>query len=680
MHAPGSAPLIPIAREPLRDPATPLATRGPLARILLGSVAEAAWVRPAFVGVVVLSAVLYTWNLTVSGYANTYYSAAALAASQSWSAWFFGSIDAANFITIDKPPLSTMLMGLSVRLFGLSSWSILLPQALAGVATVVVLFAAVRRSFGPVAAAVAGLVMALMPVAVLIFRYNNPDALLTLLLVGAAWAFVRGLENGRLRWPILAAALVGLAFLTKYLQAYLVLPAFASVWLVAAPGSLRRRVVGLLLSAVTVAVTSAWWVAIVELIPTADRPYIGGSTNDSALDLLFGYNGLGRIFGAGEGGPGGGPGGGALGFGGETGILRLFNAQFGGQVSWLVPLALVGLGAGLWLTRRAPRTDAARAGYLLWGLWFGVHALVFSFMSGIIHPYYTVTLAPAVAALAGAGVVDLWRSRSRVVGRLLLVGAIAATAWWSRELLARTPDFAPGLGVAVLAVAVPAGALLLVPPARIRFGRLPPALMSVALAALLAGPAAYAVETIGTAHAGGDPAAGPRAAAGGPGAFPGDTGGPGRLPGGGPGRLPGGLPGGLPGSGGPSGASLFGQAISDDVLIGYLVANRGDATWIVAVAGSQQAGSIGLASGLPVMAMGGFMGADPAPTLEELRGYVASGRLRYVLVGGFGPGGRAGPGGSSDVASERDAWVTDSCAVVDYGGSSGTLYDCAGAG
>src|SRR4051794_21355530 len=292
---------------------------------------EGSWVLPATVGVLVLAAVLYLANLTVSGYANVYYSAAAWAASQDWSAWFFGSIDPSNFITVDKPPLATMVLGLSVRLFGLSSASILVPQALMGVASVGLLMATVRRTFGGPASIIAGLVMALTPAAVLIFRYDNPDALLTLLLVGAAFAFIRALESDRLRWLVLAGILVGLGFETKLLQAYLVLPAFAITFAVAAPGSIRHRIVGLAVAVAAAAVSSAWWIAAVEVIPAASRPYIGGSTNDSALDLVLGYDGLGRIFGqgggaGGAGGPGGGPGGGG-GFSGTPGILRLFNAQ-----------------------------------------------------------------------------------------------------------------------------------------------------------------------------------------------------------------------------------------------------------------------------------------------------------------------------------------------------------------
>ena len=266
-----------------------------------------------------LAALLYVVNLTVSGYANTYYSAAALAASQSWSAWFFGSIDANNFITVDKQPLGTMVTGLAVRLFGLNSWTILLPEALMGVATVVVLMAIVRRTMGSPAAVIAGLVSALTPAAVLIFRYNNPDALLTLLLVGSAYAFLRSLERSSLRWVTLAAVLVGLAFNTKYLQGWLVLPAFALVWAIAAPCGLRRRIVGLAVALAGLLVASGWWILVMELLPAAARPFVGGSTSGSALDLVLGYVGLGRIFGA-SGGPGGdGPGGGLGGGGAFSG-------------------------------------------------------------------------------------------------------------------------------------------------------------------------------------------------------------------------------------------------------------------------------------------------------------------------------------------------------------------------
>jgi 4-amino-4-deoxy-L-arabinose transferase-like glycosyltransferase len=643
----------------------PSANRLPavLARIMGTRTDEAAWVAPAMLGVVGLAAILYLVNLTVSGYANTYYSAAALAGSQSWSAWFFGSLDSANFITVDKPPLGTMLIGLSVRLLGLSSWSILLPEALAGIGTVILLMATVRRTFGPAAAVIAGLVSALTPAAVLIFRYDNPDALLTLLLVAAAYAFVRSLERGSLRWVATAAILVGFGFLTKYLQAWFVLPAFALTWLVAAPGPLGRRIVGLAVAFVAVLFASGWWVAVMELIPAANRAYIGGSDTNSVIELLLGYDGLGRIFGQGG---GAGPGGGGGGFSGTPGPLRLFNAELGGQVAWLLPLALVSIGIGLVARRRHARTDAKRAAYLMWGLWLVIHAVVFSFMSGIIHSYYAVAMAPAIGALVGGGLVELWRVRERVRwGGIALAVAVAGSAILAWRLLERTPAFAPGLGLAIVALSIPV-AVVLVSPARLIGRRAALVAAGLGLALMLAGPAAYAADTMQTAYSGGDPSAGPAAIdATGRGGLGGRNGGP---AGGFGGVTNGGADDANPAVTADDGG---GSSQADSALVEYLVANRGGATWILAVNGANEAGSIELASGLPVMAMGGFSGGDPAPTLTQLQAYVASAQLRYILVGSSG---RGGPNGAS---SDITSWVTTNGTVVESVGN-GTLYDLSG--
>jgi 4-amino-4-deoxy-L-arabinose transferase-like glycosyltransferase len=617
------------------------------------------WVVPATAGVLLLAAALYLVNLAVSGYANVYYSGAAWAASQSWSAWFMGAIDPATFITVDKPPLSTMVMGLSVRLFGLSSASILVPEALMGVAAVGLLMAAVRRTFGAPASILAGLVMALTPAAVLIFRYNNPDALLTLLLVAAAWALIRAIERDRFRWLVLAGVLVGLAFNTKLLQAYLVVPAFAVTFALAAPGSIRRRAAGLAVGAVAVAISSAWWVAAMDVIPAASRAYVGGSTNNTVLDLILGYDGLGRIFGGdGNGGGGGG------GFSGTPGLLRLFNSQLGGQVAWLLPMSLVGLGAGLVARLRAPRTDLARAGFVLWGLWLAVNALVFSFMSGVIHSYYTVMLAPAIGALTGGGLIVLWRARERVrLAGLALGLAILGSAGVAWLLLERTPSFVPGLGIAVVAVAVLVLPIVTLRPRPDRH-RTQLAAAALGIAVLLAAPAAYAADTMATAYSGGDPSAGPAVA---------DAGGPG---GGGfargafaPPATNGGTVNALrPGAafGGPGGASL------DAAMREYLVANQGSARWIVAVPGGNSASELELETGRAVMAMGGFTGSDNAPTLQQLQTLVAAGELRFVAVGG--EGGRPDAGSSS-----ISAWVSSACTAVSVDGSSSAVYDCAGA-
>ena len=331
-------------------------------------------------------------------------------------------------------------MELSGRIFGFSSWSMLLPEALAGLATVMVLYHLVRRWFGEPAAVFASLALALTPVAVVIFRYNDPDAFLTLLLVLAAWACWRAIETGKTVGLVLSGALVGLAFLTKTLDAFIVVPALGIAYLWCGPPRLARRLGQLGWAALALLVSSGWWVTIVELWPKGARPYIGGSTDNSELNLIFGYNGFARIFGSGGGvGAGGGAtSGGSSAFGGGEGLLRMFDSELGGQISWLLPVALAGLVAGLWLTRRHHRSDGRRAGFVLWGGTLLMYLAVYDFAKGIFHPYYTVVMAPAVAALAGAGAVALWRlGRQSLRWAWALPATIVGTALWADTLLAR---------------------------------------------------------------------------------------------------------------------------------------------------------------------------------------------------------------------------------------------------
>lgn len=657
-----------IAPPTNRGDAVPQPLSERLARRLANDrAAGVAWVLPATVGVLLLTAVLYIVNLTVSGYANVFYSGAAWAASQSWTAWFMGSVDPASFITVDKPPLATMVIGLSVRLFGLSSASILLPEALMGVATVALVMATVRRTFGAPASIIAGLVTALTPAAVLIFRYNNPDALLTLLLAGAAYALVRALESDRLRWLALSGVLVGLGFETKLLQAYLVLPPFALTYAIAGRGGIRRRLAGLVVAAAAVTIASAWWVLPMTLLPASARAFVGGSSDGTALNLVLGYDGLARVLGFGVvGGPGNGAGGG---FSGTPGILRLFNSELGGQIGWFLPMSIVGLVAGLIARGRAPRTDLPRAAFLLWGGWLAVHIVVFSFMSGIIHSYYVVAMAPAVGALVGGGVVAIWRARERFAWAGVALGlAFVGSAGVALMLLDRTPDFVPGLGVAVLAMtALTVPVLALRASQKVR--RLQVVAAGLALAMLLAGPAAYALDTVQTAYSGGDPAAGPRSAeSGGPGG--GFAGGAGAF---GPGSGFGGA--GAPGAGGFAGGGPGGSSLSSSVLA-YLEANQGSAAWLLAVSDSTTAGQIEIETGRAVMSTGGFTGSDNALSLAQLQAYVASGKLRFIEVGGRGMG---GPGGGSTSASDVSSWVQSACTAVTVDGTASSVYDCSGA-
>ncbi len=436
----------------------PIAGRNRARRLLRGPEADPGWARPALLGLLALTAVLYLWNVTRNGWANDFYAAAVDAGTKSWKAFFFGSFDSSNFITVDKTPASLWVMEMSGRIFGFSQWSMLVPQALEGVASVALLYAAVRRWFGPPAGLIAGLVLALTPVAALMFRFDNPDALLVLLMTAAAYALVRAIEKGRTKWLVFCGILLGFAFLAKMLQAFLVVPGFAVAYLWAGPPRLGKRIWQTVLMGVGIIVGAGWWVLAAELTPAADRPYFGGSTNNNILQLAIGYNGLGRLTGNETGSIGGGGNGQGTSFGGATGILRLFQSEFGGQISWLLPAALISLAAMLWVSRRAARTDKTRAAALLWGGWVLVTGLVFSYMDGIIHPYYMVALAPGIAALVGIGATALWQARLGLAGRVTAAVAIAATAVWAYVLLNRTPDWLPWLRW-VIVVAGVAGAV-----------------------------------------------------------------------------------------------------------------------------------------------------------------------------------------------------------------------------
>jgi len=696
------------------------ATAGPgasgrLARLVRGRDADPRWARPALLALLVLTAALYTAGLSRNGWANDFYAAAVQAGTRSWKAFLFGAFDSSSFITVDKTPASLWVMGISARVFGLSSWSVLVPQALEGVATVAVLYVTVRRWFGPAAGLLAGAVMALTPVAALMFRFNNPDALLVLLMTAAAYAATRAIEAGKTRWLVLAGALLGFGFLTKMLQAFLVLPAFAVAYLVAGPRGLGRRIWQLLAGGAALVVAAGWWVAAVMLTPAADRPYVGGSTNDSILQLALGYNGLGRLTGnetgsVGFGGRGGGPA-----FGGSTGLTRLFSADMGGQVSWLLPAALVALAALLWGTRRESRTDRTRAAALLWGGWLLVTGGVFSYMAGIVHSYYTVALAPAIGALAGIGAVQLWRVRDgwrgherSWFGRGVLAAGVVVTAAWSYVLLDRTPSWQAWLRPVVLLAGLASACALLAgrrlrPAGAAGRGRLALAAAPVPLALLaaLAGPAAYSLDTAATSHAGALPSAGPavtsfggpggfggagvpggpgRTAAGGraPGGFPGSAGaaGPGGSPSAarpgaaaGTGRLPGGTAG--PGSAGGAFGGLGGSTQVSSALTVLLRDGASGYRWAAATVSSDSAAPLQLASGEPVMAIGGFNGSDPAPTLAQFERYVADHEIHYFVGANSDSF-----GGGSGVAAQITAWVRAHFTATTVGGD--TVYDLSG--
>jgi 4-amino-4-deoxy-L-arabinose transferase-like glycosyltransferase len=663
---------------------------------------DPAWVRPTLLGLLASTAALYLWGLGDSGWANSFYSAAVQAGSTSWKAFFFGSFDSSNFITVDKPPAALWVMELSARMFGVNAWSILVPQAIEGVAAVGLLYATVRRHFSASAGLIAGLVLATTPVATLMFRFNNPDALLVLLLVGAAYAVTRALESARTRWLVLAGALVGFGFITKMLQAFLVVPGFGLVYLAYAKTTVRRRIAQLLAAVVAIVVAAGWWVAAVMLTPASMRPYVGGSTDNSILQLAFGYNGFGRLTGNETGSVGGGGGAGGTSMWGATGITRLFGSDMGGQISWLIPAALL-LGAGAWWAlRRLPESGGHRAQLLLWGSWLLVTGLVFSFGKGIIHPYYTVALAPAVGALVGIGAVMLWRLREQLWSRAAMALTLVVTAAWSYQLLARSPSWHPWLRGLVLVVGLLVAAAMLVPPGVLsaRAPHLGRWLATLALVVALAGPVAYSLDTASSPESGAIPSAGPTVANAGFGGQPGGPlggqlgqpggglgqgtqpafggrtgqgnqpgfGGSGTRPsfggaGGNAGTAAGGIGGGLrSGQTGSRTGGLLNAGSVSTALSTALKANASSYRWVAATVGAENASGYQLATDEPVMAIGGFNGTDPAPTLAQFEKYVSEGKIHYFIAGGGLGGGAGGPqaggtsSGSSD-SSEITTWV-----------------------
>ncbi|MFH8972782.1 ArnT family glycosyltransferase [Streptomyces sp. NPDC017890] len=523
------------------------------------------WSLPALLAILALAAVLYSWNLSGAGL-NSFYSAAVLSGTESWKAWFFGSLDAGNFLTVDKPPLALMVMGLSCRLLGYGTWQMMLPLIVAALATIWVLHASVKRVWGHGAAAVAALVLALTPITVAINRDNNPDTLLVFLMVGGAALGLRAVRGGRLLPLLGAAACFGLAFNTKMLQGYIALPAVFAVYVYVTDLGWTKRIRNLVLAAVALVVSSFWWAAAVSLVPASERPYIGGSTDGTAWDLIMGYNGFGRIFG-GDGNMGGGGGGG--GFSGAAGIGRMFNDVLGGQISWLLPFAGIALVGGLVLCGRAPRTDLTRAALLLWGGWTVLHYLTFAMAEGTMHPYYTTALAPGIAALCGGGGVMLLRA-FRADGRWVWVLplALGVTGVWAIVLLRRASGWNTWLwpSVAVVMALAVAGLLVFRSGRRVR-------LLAVSVAAAVvagvAGPAAYAWSVpsgSGGGMGGTNPTAGPSTGGGLGGGPGGGGGGRGGFPGGGGGEGPGGQPDGQPqdGQDAPAGGTFPGGGEQPD--------------------------------------------------------------------------------------------------------------------
>ncbi len=494
-----------------------------------------------------VAGVLNLWDLSRNGWANGYYAAAVRSMISSWHNFLYGSFDPSGVMTVDKPPLAFWVQALSAKVFGFNSWSILVPQALMGMATVALIYDLVRRRFGRVAGFVAGLTLAITPITVAMSRHNNPDAAVILCCVAALWFVVRGLEDGRTKWIVWSGVMVGLGFEAKMGTALLVVPAIAAAWLWASPSSPLKRVRQLLAGGAALVAVGGAWPLLVALTPAADRPWVAGTADNSIWSLITGYNGVGRISGQ-SGGPGGGFGGGGSTFGGSSGVFRLLNSALGGQAGWLLGFAVVS-GLGLLVLTRLRRRDPATGWTIAVGGSFLASAVVFTVAQGIFHPYYVSFLAPFSAALVGAGAAQIAKRGTHA--RVLAVVAVAAGVATEIAVL-QSEDTLKWLEPILIGVAaVSAIALLLLSHPRLRLLAL-----GAVLATLSIAPAAWAVDTLGHATGGTFPAGGPANAGSGFGG-PGGPAGPGGF--GARGGFFGRAGGGQSGGRSPAGiASLFG--------------------------------------------------------------------------------------------------------------------------
>jgi 4-amino-4-deoxy-L-arabinose transferase-like glycosyltransferase len=687
--------------------------------------------RPELALLLVLAAALNLWSLSKNGLANDYYSAAVRSMSSSWHNFLFASADPSGVMTVDKPPLALWVQALSVRAFGYSSLSMLVPQALMGVASVALVYDLVRRCFGRMGGFVAGLALALTPITVAISRHNNPDALLVLCCVAALWCAARALQDGRTRWLVLAGVCVGLGFETKMLVALVVVPGIALAYFFVAPRGRLRALRQLLAGGAAMVLVGGAWPLLVALTPAADRPWISGTSDNSILSLIFEYNGVGRVDGQ-SGGPGGMAG---NMFGGETGVLRLLNSALGGQDGWLLGFALVS-GLGLLVATRLRRRDRRTSWLVAVGGAFLVTAILFSAASGIFHPYYVSLLAPFAAALVGAGAAQLLAGdrHARLLAPLALAGGVAS------ELLVLHdyPGQMSWLPPVLIAACVVTGLALLMlrsRPARV-------AAVVVAMAALLLAPSVWALDTLGHSTTGTFPEGGPanvqaigaRGGFGGRGMLGARAGGPpgagglrsvggtgsgtaqplfgsGAVTGaGGTGSTvgtPPGLLGGVSAGAGPGGGGFGGGAVgapmgNDSLTKAALAYVKRHGGGTIAVSSQSNAASAIVASGAKVAGIGGFSGRESDVTVAWLAERVESGAIRWVLAeqtGSFGGGSL--PGDTRAGSKAAMTAVTKACLKVTLsngtaspatrsGGSGATatgaaatsvgssLYDCQG--
>lgn len=625
--------------------------------------------RVALLAITLLSTYFNFWMLGQNGYGNLYYAAAVKSMGSNLHAFFFVSLDPAGFVTVDKPPLGFWMQVVSTKILGFTPFAIFLPQALAGVLSVVILYWLVRRHFGVVAGLLAALALAVSPISVVTNRNNTIDSTLMLALLLGAWTTFRAIESGQLRWLILTAVCVGLGFNIKMLEAYLVVPAFLLAFLLGANMPWVRRITQVLISGGVMVALSLAWVLAVDFIPAALRPYVGSTQNNSELSLALGYNGLQRLLGMG-GGTGGAPGGigGAGGrpqggppsgfnpeafgsggaFGpppsasgaaggpdggagtsvgmfntGNPGLFRLFTTPLGGQIVWLLPLALIGMLALALQSPFRPRENRQQQSLVMWGTWLVTMVIFFSAAS-FFHQYYLSQMAPAIAALVGIGIVTMWR-QYLVPGwhGWLLPLALGITGAEQILIISSDPTWGiwliPVIAVPTLIAAVGLTIARLRPEISIP-QRVKVAVVGLGLFALLAAPTVWS-------------------------AYPALSNAASDLP--------------VAGSAAQFGAA-GGSTQVNTGLIKYLEAHQGSATYLVATPSSNTADPIILATGKAVMALGGFTGSDPILTTTQLQTMVKAGTIHYFLLDSTGTGG-GGPGGGQSTLTQ---WVQHQCTTV----------------
>ncbi|HET8912654.1 MAG TPA: glycosyltransferase family 39 protein [Ktedonobacteraceae bacterium] len=643
--------------------------------------------QPIGLGVITLISIFMNfYQLGQNGFGNLYYASAIRSMLDNWHNFFFISFDPGGFVSVDKPPLGFWLQTASAKLFGFTPFSIFLPQALAGVLSVLLLYHLVKRHFGVVAGLLAALALAISPISVVTNRNNTIDSTLVLTMLLGAWTVMKATETGKWRWLMLTGVLVGLGFNIKMLEAYLVVPAYGLLYLLGAPRSLRMRIWQLLVATGVMLAVSLSWAVAVDLTPALQRPYVGSSQNNSEVSLAIGYNGIQRLlssFGVGGGagraatgtgvaggqtpptlpaggtgtgnfpGPGagefrgtggppadfggnGGGGGGGMFNTGTPGVFRLFNEPLGGQIVWLLPMALLGMLALAWQRRphfRIVQENRQMQSLILWGTWLLTMAVFFS-VAGFFHQYYLSTLAPAICALFGIGVVVMWKDyRSAGWRGWLLPLALVLTALEQIHIITSNPAWGSWL---IPLIAVPcvlaAGVLVmarLVPRIGFKLNlRVLGSALCVGLLALLLTSAVWSAKPVLANEAPNLPVAGPSSQA----------------------------------SGGFGGGNT-----TDTALINYLEIHKGNATYLVAVMSSNEADSIILATNQPVMAMGGFSGSDPILTTSQLATLTKNGTVRYFLLGGNG----GGPGGGQ---STLTTWIKQHSTLVSSVSSSGSGF------